>query len=1400
MATITSVTDGGKYHWNDPNAWSGGVVPTGSGDIAQIRHTFTRINSGSGYSHFSDHDGVRERIVVDSTSGFASTSGSFFTWINPTMKKVQITYDRVDGNTFRECRISQSYQAWEGGRIGITDSGSNVGYIPNDAPVFTESTTIFLSGSSTWHIGRIIVQDQAEFIIKDNACLRLDSTSVDSYVELEDAVFKMLDNTTASLAGTTERNSSLVHHDGHNYASILVSGSSDLRTRTTLASSSVAGVATLFVDDSSNFAEGDYISVYTEQSRETRMTKDNRNNYNSEYYRYHSSGSIFPQAGRKIKKKNGKLLDENETLVVAGTDTGKIYVHQFFGKEGDVFATNSFDRNQILRNRGAIGNFTGRKTEISVRSNHNNFKIGDTIVTEDGKAYNILRVDDILIPYKTIDFANGDNLHDNFIVNNFVGSGSNTNFKVATDLDIVSGSFGLTISGSTYGSSNFRKTFLLKNTKLRDYRITLSGSIIRPHDGNVDTNRRVAIVGGIDPHQIMGDRDIHGARDIDRYTYTNVAGDVYRAGNYPYGYSQPDLDLINDSEVVSGVTSSRNGPFTIVQDVLREQENHFYNGVHMVNLVKSHHQLGVGFKLRHENAIVKSFVVQEYAQRLLLDTSDSVPVGTELYEGATLVPHTAGQKIVTIGHSIEDLRGYKNLFNYYYADTVSGSAPISYPNLTDEDSVAPLIFDNNGSKTLNLTSNTSDRRNTHMYLFSRNNRDDQYFRLNSNNAGSYFTLNLGADVTFDAIGIQMFNDDGGGHSLGAIGILVSNDGHTFTEVREAAADTRVSYVQPSNRILHLAGGAVTAKFIKVTLSGTSDSTSNYITKFSVHHFNGRGNSIELSSASDINVGDLISFHNPQGEQKVDYRKYRNASYKSRANAGTDTETNSIGGVHNYYTVTAKSGNVITVNKQIATALWEDTIVAKVNRSITIKSESHIPFGFHYASAIDEQRSYEYYNVACLNLGSNSRERLYWYHYPDGAINDVQNCYFNYSEPGELYMQAGGMVFLNNVFLNGRVQYLTFNRDNSDAVVHGNIIDAYDYAGIYNSVGQNLLHTGNIQLSRRYFWVQGHSGTDYTNIGLSIARGNYFRPTDYYALYQGYNHSIQNLDQYQYYANKIAHRHNSGAYYRNHKEVQTRPYESRQRWAFPDQYPIFYQGVSGYGYTNLDNIQPYISVGIDRYEWKPFYNHSQMNGKSYITNGGRGKIIENHQNPNLFDFYTTHHNRIAGVYNGCTFQVFEQQAVRIQFRMTYKTDVGVAMNQRSGTVNGVKGYLEEMHLFLFNQFGEIIKGTREILPRQEIMSEYIYDKTITLPPGLYSFIHHGRKDGHYTMRAFTFSKMNCVIAGAKPRELEINHNGFLSYLLIKDPGKSIAGYESKEGLEPIINNPARTTIRFRKIRF
>ena len=166
------------------------------------------------------------------------------------------------------------------------------------------------------------------------------------------------------------------------------------------------------------------------------------------------------------------------------------------------------------------------------------------------------------------------------------------------------------------------------------------------------------------------------------------------------------------------------------------------------------------------------------------------------------------------------------------------------------------------------------------------------------------------------------------------------------------------------------------------------------------------------------------------------------------------------------------------------------------------------------------------------------------------------------------------------------------------------------------------------LSRRYVWVQQHSGAEYNNIGIAIGRGNYFRGHDYYALYQGYNHSVQSLAMYQYYANRINTRAAGYMYYRSFSEVQNRPYQSRLQWEHPDQYPMCQQGVNGYGSYNLDNIQPTSTVGTDYHEISPFYNHSMMDGKSYIDVAGRMKIIQNHDNRNLYDLYSIHFNSLV----------------------------------------------------------------------------------------------------------------------------------------------------------------------------
>ena len=110
--------------------------------------------------------------------------------------------------------------------------------------------------------------------MKDNAHLRLDSTSQDATVYVRDGVFEALDNVTASLAGTTERNSSFVHHDGYNYGSVKISGSSDYRQRTKITGDTSLGTGTLTVDDSSGFGVGDFISVYHEDNHVVHWDKN----------------------------------------------------------------------------------------------------------------------------------------------------------------------------------------------------------------------------------------------------------------------------------------------------------------------------------------------------------------------------------------------------------------------------------------------------------------------------------------------------------------------------------------------------------------------------------------------------------------------------------------------------------------------------------------------------------------------------------------------------------------------------------------------------------------------------------------------------------------------------------------------------------------------------------------------------------------------------------------------------------------------------------------------------------------------------------------------------------------------------------------------------------------------
>ena len=1377
MANIYCVKDGGSYHWNDPSAWTGGVVPTGSGDTAYIQHEFTRINSGSGYHYW---EGVRDRIVVDSGTNFASTSGSFFTWVSPSMFRVQITYDSKDGNSLLNCRISSSYSTWTDEKSGSFD----VGFIRNDTPVFTQPTTIYLSGSSTWHISRIFVEDQAQFIMKDKAHLRLDSTSQDATVYVRDGVFEALDNVTASLAGTTERNSGFVYHDGYDYGSVKISGSSDYRQRTTITGDTSLGAGTLTVGDSSGFGVGDFISVYHEDNHVVHWDKaSGTDNWYADYYKYSRTGSIFSKEGKFLARKGDSIRDENEVLQVVGTGSNQIHVKKIFGKEGTVIQTTSFSKGRYQRERG-VANFTGNKTSITVRSEHNRFKVGDKL-SINGNTHTILNVRDKLIPYKYIDFTNGGSLEPDFIFDRFMGSGSG--IKHHNTADVVSGSFGLTMSGSLVGTTDdISKRFFLKDTRLRDFRVTLVGSQLRHYDNNHTSNRWIAILAHAELYSRdrIGRDEFYAMYNYGRDTYNGVYYDDHMSGNYPWGYTQFDIsDRINTYPGYSGVADVNAGDITLMTDSLRETTKHYYNGKFINQFMKRNQVGGIGFQIRRENAAVKTFKVEEYVQEMILDTSIAIPNGSKVYETGA-VAHSTGQKVVKLANTIKDLRGYKDLTARWPYEPISGS----FPNISG--SIIPIFWDRNGDKTLHLTSDTNDNRSRNDAVWRKSRRQDYYLRTTNNNADAYIAWNLGQDVTMDAIGISMYYDGWAGQTMDAFTIEHSNNGYTWTTARDNVADTRKAY-QGKHRIFTF--NEITCRFIRIKLNGTSQSSNNYINKISLHHFNGRGNTLELNNAADIEVGNRIVFIQPQGDGcGEEYNPRLATAYRSEAQAGNINNSNTVGGITTYYTVTAKTGNVITVDRPIEGKLLHyDTMVVKLDRAIQIYSESHIPFGPYGTNGnVDEQVSCELVNFTALSMGNGSRERMYFYVRPDAGKVKLANYALNFIEQQSTYAPGGPFEVLNGVVLNASTIYFSYNQENGADVNHGNIFEGQD-PYFRGTSGMDGSFTGNFFISFRYLSINYTSGNDFANRGgKTIIRNNYFKSNDYTNIYFGDEHSTALLSEFDMYDNIISNSAISYMYIRPYPEMFARPFTTKNRVELFKEYPHTF-AQNGIHIRNMNNIQPYMSMGRDYQMLQPFYTNEQTSYRPYLVDDSRMQIITNDVNSSHYDIYFNHQSRTGARMFMCLFKVYEEQTVNIDVVFDYMMDPGPMLSTRS-TNN------RKILLTIVGDDHRTLEPAHEF-PHQGAFQKQTYNNSFTMKPGSYGVIL-SKYSPPYSVRMFTFKESSCTIKGSKPSQIDVYSNNFSQYLLLKNKNLLLRGFDNKIGQDVTLNNPQRTTVKFRKFRF
>lgn len=1365
MATIYSEKNVGEKHWNDTSAWVGGIVP-GPTDTAYIENNFTRINSGSGLLPWT---GSTTYVRVDSTSGFPTTSGSFYTLTEASCHIVKIDYDSIDGSYFKSCSIDNSFREWSDNESGSVRDNKAYGYIKNDAPVFrTDHTHIYLSGSSEWHVNRIHLRDRASFTIKDTATLKLDCTNQDSYVEVEDAQFYMYDQTSAILTGSTERNSSLIHDDSNQYSIVEISGSSDLRTRTTISSTANSGSGIIEVADSSEFEVGDIISIYGDDDYHYKLTHYNNNSDYVPYY-YTPTGSVWPYYHSEVTK------DEDETLKIVSISGNNLTVSKIFPTTGEVTHTQgTINKGTYQRQFGKTStDFTGTKTAISVRSKSNQFKAGQKVAIGNN-VYSILEVADKLIPYKTVDFENGDNL-DDFWVDEYIGSGSTNEIKCNSGL--ITGSR-LEMSGSLVGTSNYYKSLYFKDTNIRDLRMTMTGSLIRATDNNYNNDRMVGMSINEDPYNRDRVLAFYNRYGYSRASYIGSYGDRMRYGSQSDHWTTVDTDNLNErDEFTSG---AREGDMTFQIDALRENVKFYYQGVHMGNSVMDRRQGSPAIHLRREGTSIKKVTIEEYVQELILDTTDNISVGSKVYLTGTEVNHPSGQKVVKLASTITDIRGYRNIPRDFNKNQ----------NLTD--CCVPVLWSNNGNQNRYRNSSTTSDRARIDSLFSDINHYDYYFRFDAGGQ-SFVDFNLGKEVTLDAIGLTNYYSmphSYPGVYLKGIGVEYSTDGHNWSVARAQADDTRLSNQEGDYRIYQFS--EITARFLRIKVNGVSNSSNNRFNAFGFYHFNGRGSTVEVNNTSDIAVGDKIYFFNPKGARGAGYVEHRmRTNYRSSILNGSKTASDYVGGITMYYTVTAKSGNVLTLDRLIeGQEIHEDTLVIKLNRSIKVESNAGIsnciPFGVYYSDSTANAGYVSIQNVQALSLGNGSRERWYFYKHPYSTLNEISNCSSHYIERQSPYFNDGGQYRKNNVWINVAAMSNVGSRMYRDNKIHGEIVVSQNYScrGAYS---KDTYFTGNIVDAGRYFYLGNYHSTPYEPSDFSLkVRGNYFQFQDYNNRMLGDNHGTERAGINFFYKDNTI-RSQSG-YYRNYfnnfRTVRGLVFEDERR--YPD------VANNGQRWFTNSNMAHYQTMGTDYAQMDPVYDKSYVSGRPYLIDNGRRIIIRNAKRKNQYDLINLSNNRAAPFYFISNFHVKSEQQIRVQQKMTYVNDLGPYYDNYLG---GLTSTNKDFRGVLLYQ-GRTI--TIQNAPQVLTFTDFTFDHSFTALPGNYLYMLIGRSRA-YNQRVMTFKGMSFNVTGQTPEDVELIQNGFDDFRMLNRRDRVLIG--TQLGNQKVPKKLAnRTTVKLRKFKF
>ncbi len=1487
----TRINMSSPYNIYEPPTKNGGnaILPWSGNDVT-IRVDANNTNYNSEYE-------------------FPDTNGSFLVYLSsayPLLRfPVKINYiskSLDNANFFYSCSVDTSYGSnWTfkmesaSYNANITPLGyysESYGWIGNDNFVYPLETEFQLTGSQVWHVGQIETLERCHLTIKDNAHLKLDGTSVNpnAIYNNQDSlrnVIRIIDNATVETTGSVQRNSAGIFFQSRDeYQRFQISGSSSLPT-TTLASDCNAGDSTITLSDPTGFGEGSLISI--DQTIEDMEYYVNSSLSGSNFILYNGAHSSFLNpTGSYIEQRQGSSritsnIENNEVVKIVSQSGNDFTVVKRFGKEGDVYqdlGTYTYEQFTQTFTGSVAPPYDGNKRAILVSSLHRQFKKGDKLVINNSLVTDCLLADyylssSILYDYNTTatvenslhsapyrltsslaipgqvyqdsslrSNVNQFNEYFNY-ENNWVHS-----FRTGSSGE-VTGSLHLRTDNSYINSANNPITYassIITQSYFQEGEITINYNFQRNLTGSYDTSTRFSLDYAQQGYSKYGAVETFGAS-----SYQNGNWFIHNNNYNIYFYQNKGTSITSRNNKVFGTNTPSHIKLKIVRKNGREQT--FIND-NLINTSYNEYSPSPIKIAGYRYLNIFNIEIKNAYQLLLLDTDQPVNKGENILEGVgTYYPHQSGQRVRTDSNHVKDPLAFTDLMKFFW--TKKGQTDI-----------LPYLH----GVTTSQLQGTDNYYNYYRFTTSRAMGGNNVLTLpvlgrkangatRKSGTGYYEIWDMQRPVSMSALSFQHYSDYNYNSTEMAgenIQIDVSNDLENWTTVYGPTPDPQYTSRMGQRRFYEFTSGSTSAQFFKLYLNGNSNTNNNALSDIGLYNFyddNNQylGNTIELYNADMFDVGDEVLFSNLKyPEPKITWQNRDGGGildwYSNTLPNVTDlTDDDVVGGLNPLYTITAKSGNRITLDKKISHLFIDkDTLVTKWNRGgVKLKGNSKSLFRIYFYNFPNTKNPYQWINSTCYKFSPNQQMRIFS---RCGSFNtQLENNSWEFKSGQRTYMGPAN-IFKNNIILGGPGYW------DSNMSVDTNSVKSLTSALMFNNLIWGTKDIAWLTMNRLMFWYDKIINTYNTfykiredgnaPLAANITDDDAFRRIHKFPLTKW---------AHNYYAGM-----GSDVVQRALRNNKFRVNESIDRLQVYDNWmgigrPLTYTSVAGsvnlvgtyQMYTNsplVESVKPYSYLSntlVDSYNQthgfpiyrdriggtnipflfdnpilsQPFvFMSSHDAGFTGIAKNGTSNeysLISSIATSRVYDAGTRSRAIINGGYKAL-FSLDEEQQIQFQLNFDYLTyNYGHLANTITNTSQINAGYF---NVDWFYPYLILVDKNYKVIDSQILNStsntNFNYNKTFTLPKGEYGI--GLRVSGWNTLNRFwqetlIHGPINFNIFSTKPSKTSVYYNSWDAYKLFETPNLYYStndGFRNGAGTKALIR-PANSlpvgTLKIRKLK-